>query len=534
LKLSELINLEVQFLRDEQTLAAAAAGAPDAKGLAADLARRDRAIGHHVTVAIGLAERDAAQRLARDRGLRHAVCQQWLAHLPKATRQALPGERIERGYRLVGWLLFALFSCMGIGTAAAALLSSGAQPVNVLVFVVVFFLLQILLLAMYPVLQLIRRVRGGSLLPWLQGVVVHLSRMRWIDRLTRGTGSTEGDDLEAIFNQLRLRQTIYGGVQQWLLFTFVQRMATGFNLAALVTSLYMVTFHDLAFGWSTTLDIKPAGLADLLAAIATPWSWVGDFAAPSISAIEVSRFVPAEGGYLPLPDGMADGVATELRRTWWPFLVAGLITWGLLPRVLAYTFGAYQVARTSRRLPLNHTSAQHLYERMFPAVADWRGPAPESVRGGRPRAAHEVAPRPLAEAAAGPCFVVCWGTLFDQAEAVGRHMERRFGHRIRGALGAGLADLQGDEDTRGRLRRDKVGRVIIALPEGQQPTKELMRFLKDLRQQLGKESELVIGLLAQSSAGFRDVDPGELDLWRERLLAEADPYLSLQSMECAR
>lgn len=519
MNLSELINLEVQFLRDEQARTEEELAAID---------RRDRAIGHHVAEATGLSEATATQSLAESRSQRHAACRHWLAQLPKQTRDELPGDRIEVGYRTAGWLLFLVFFLLGIGTASAALASHERSPVNILVFVVVFFLLQILLLVLYPVLLLIRRVRGGELLPWLQGLVVRISQLRIIGKLT---GRTEGEaDLTETLGQLRLRQTIYGGVQQWLLFSLVQRMAIGFNLAALLTSLYTVTFHDVAFCWSTTLSIDASQLGELVSYIAAPWSWLGEFAAPELQAIEVSRYVPTDGGYLALTDGMTTERAIELRRTWWHFLVAGLITWGLLPRALAYAVGVIQTSRSSHRLPLNHMAVQHLFERLFPPTADWSGPAPADVRGARPRAMSEVPPRKLVRDAKGPCHLVCWGTLFDDRAPVKKHVTDRFGQAVGGVHGAGLADLDADQRALRAIAKASVTRVVVTLPEGQQPTKDLMRFLQELRQQNGPRMELVVGLLAKSATGFEDVGRTELQIWRERLLAEADPYLSLQNM----
>ena len=68
------------------------------------------------------------------------------------------------------------------------------------------------------------------------------------------------------------------------------------------------------------------------------------------------------------------------------------------------------------------------------------------------------------------------------------------------------------------------------MPEGQQPTKDVTRFISDLRKNLGAECEVVVGLLARTGDGFADVDHDEMKMWRTRLLAEDDPYLSLQTM----
>lgn len=515
LKLSELIDLEVQLLRDEQAVS---------EGLTKNLAQRDQAIGHRISGELQLSTENAAQSLATDRALRHSVCRSWLGSLPTDERKSLPGARIERGYGLAGWLLLAVFVLIGIGTATAATRGTDTEPINVLVFIVVFFVLQIALLILYPVLLLVRRLRGGRVMPWLQHIVVRLSRIRFLDKLTGQSLA----DLPETLQQLQVRQSIYGGVQRWLLFTLVQRMATGFNLAALLVTIYMVAFHDLANScWSTTLDLNTADLQRWLSWIAAPWSWIEGAGVPTTEAIDCSRWETSGAAKY----AVTLHNAPELRRTWWwPFLIPGLITWGLLPRVIAFAFGSYMTARKSRRVPLNHMTVQRLFERLFPPTAGWSGPAPEDVRGAAPVAKKTRPRKPGKLDPTAACHVVCWGTLFADRSAVEAHVRARFHREVKGTLGAGLADIGEDERTLAALGREKARRVVIVMPEGQQPTKDVTRFISDLREKLGAECEVVVGLLARTGDGFADVDHDEMKMWRTRLLAEGDPYLSLQTM----
>jgi Protein of unknown function (DUF2868) len=520
LKLSELIDLEVQLLRDEQAVTG---------GRTADLARRDRAIGQHIAAAVDLPPQTAAQMLAVDRPLRHEVCRSWLGSLPSTDRKSLPGGRIERGYRWVGWLLFAVFVMMGAGAAAGATHFTATEPINVLVFIVVFFVLQVALLILYPVLLLIRSVRGGRMMPWLQGMIVRLSRVRFLDRLMGQSLA----DLPDTLRQLQVRQNIYGGVQKWMLFTLVQRMAMGFNLAALLVTIYMVNFQDLSnSSWSTTLELQTADLHRWLSWIASPFSWIDQAGAPSLDTIECSRWVTSgETGYATVPDGLDAEKAATLRRTWWwPFLIPGLITWGLLPRTIAYGVGRYMTALRSRRVPLNHMTVQHLFERLFPPTAEWSGPAPEDVRGAAP-VAKKVRPRKASKLdPAAKCYVVCWGTVFGERTEVQAHVQARFHRQVAATFGAGLADVAEEQRTLAALGKVRAQRVVVVMPEGQQPTKDVTRFLGALRTKLGAECGIVVGLIARTADGFKDVDPDEIDTWRSRLLAEGDPYLSLQNM----
>ena len=66
---------------------------------------------------------------------------------------------------------------------------------------------------------------------------------------------------------------LYGDVERWLLFSMAQRLGVVFNGAALVTSLALVSFTDLEFSWSTTLDTDAGEVRAVLDAVAAPWAW---------------------------------------------------------------------------------------------------------------------------------------------------------------------------------------------------------------------------------------------------------------------
>ena len=126
---------------------------------------------------------------------------------------------------------------------------------------------------------------------------------------------------------------------------------------------------------------------------------------------------------------------------------------------------------------------------------------------------------------------MCWGTLFANADSVEQHLARRFHRKVAKTLGAGLADLEIEQKTLKTLAKRKASRVVLTLPEGQQPTRDVMRFLAELRDRVGDECELIIGLLAVSEGGYDDVDGDEVEEWRNHLLAAADPYLTIQKMK---
>lgn len=113
----------------------------------------------------------------------------------------------------------------------------------------------------------------------------------------------------------RERLVLFARVQLWWLLL---------GLGLLATYLLLLLFTDLAFGWSSTLIQDPARVEAFIRAIASPWASFWPAAAPDTPLIEASR-------YLRIAPTTGD---PSLAGDWWPFLLASLLTYNLLPRLL--------------------------------------------------------------------------------------------------------------------------------------------------------------------------------------------------------
>ncbi len=92
----------------------------------------------------------------------------------------------------------------------------------------------------------------------------------------------------------------------------------------LLTYLALLVFTDLAFGWSSTLIARSEQIAGLLQGIAAPWAWVWPGATPTLELIDATR-------YLRIDPGAGE---TQRAGDWWQFLLASLLVYNLLPRLL--------------------------------------------------------------------------------------------------------------------------------------------------------------------------------------------------------
>jgi hypothetical protein len=501
-----LVDLEWQLLRDE----AAAGTAP-----------RDDAIGAELRRSLGVDAATARQRLADDPAFRREVATRWLARAaPDAATR--PGQRLERGQRVVAWLAGVLAILLGIGSAKAVLAYDGTRPVNVFWFIGVFFAAEILLLALL-VWVILRGRRPGDEGPrgMVQAAIARLCRARFVGRLL----GTPVEDLQQVVATLRQHGTLYADLERWSLFTATQWLAVLFNASALATCLLLIAFTDIAFGWSTTLDLDAAQVHRWMRILAAPWAWL-DVAVPNLDVVQASRYDRMQGTFA---GGQALPDAVRLAAHWWSFLCAGLLCWGLAPRVLAWGLGKLRARRLLHRAPLDHARFQRLYERLFPIGSGWSGPAPDAVGALPDGPAAPVDHAPIR--AGGRVAVVAWGRLGAARDELARLVTGRFAASPAGSFAAGGRDLADDDAVAKALERDRPGVVAVVFEAGVQPTREIEGFLADLRRRLGPRAQLVVGLVVADADGrFVDADPGELTLWSQHLDRHGDAYLRVERM----
>lgn len=124
-------------------------------------------------------------------------------------------------------------------------------------------------------------------------------------------------------------------LQRWRLAMLLQWAWAVVALAMLSTFLLLLLFSDLAFGWSSTLALTTSHLRAIVEWIAYPWAGFWPAAVPNMEILEATRFVriaPQAG-------------SVELAGAWWPFLLANVLTYNLLPRLL---LGSYCFVRWQR------------------------------------------------------------------------------------------------------------------------------------------------------------------------------------------
>jgi hypothetical protein len=490
LTLAELIDLEVRLLDDRTR-------DPD------DIARRDARVAESLAPNVGALPRPALVRA-------------WLGAVTPAGELST-GARVSAFYRLLGWVLPITFFVMGAGTAAGLLVYDGRDPVNIMNYLVVLVGLQIVLIVLTSI----------AMLPsaWLRGFVrlfgfergAGLSGfLRELALRSAGVVSRHvavGERGRAALGRLSAWQTIYGGVERWLLTALTQRAAAAFNVGAIAATMYIVTVRALAFAWSTTLEVDPGAMATVFRALATPWRWL-PAAVPTRELVAASRYFP---GRAYDPDLLGD---------WWPFLVASVVAYGLVPRLVLLAYAAQRARAARKSLQLDHGECAALVERLTRGASLWgKGAAIGGAVTAGPQI--EVPPACVLPASGTEVRALRWADAALAREDVERLVGAKLGWRV-----VSLDDVRGGDDAEERARVGRLagnGAPVLVVAEAfEPPSKGLQRLLRGVREAVGSHVPVVVALCGE--AGDHAVRLDDVRIWRQRVAALGDPWLRVEAL----
>ena len=455
----------------------------------AERARRDREIARQIA---------GGNRIARVRAW-------WKKAAPGAPEGA--GSRLDRLRTIVTVAMAAAGGIAGVAVALAAFAYDGSQPVNVVRLLALLVGLQLVLLAL-TLLLLPGRIAG---LRHVQDLLTTLNPGAWAVNVYRKLAGASPDT--ASLSELHTSRPAARRFFKWQVLYWSQTAAVMFNLAALVTAIMLVTFSDLAFGWSTTLEVDATAASRIVQTIARPWASFAPLAVPSPELVEQSQFFRLERA------GLAGGSPRAL-GAWWPFTVFALLTYGLLPRLVLLVVAAARLRAATGALLIDDSRVTALLDRMAsPAIetaAEQHDDAPPPDVG---IATH--AHRPLTGSA--PALI--WENSLPPA-AARSYARRQLGLEVLDVAEAGAGRLAGDRAALERIAADRPQTLIVFTPAWEPPLLELRDFLADLRQHLGPAASIVV---APVPDGPRAVTELERATWQRAIALLRDPKTYLET-----
>lgn len=484
LGLADLIDLEAQLVEDEAV----------AEG---ELQRRDGEIGQ--TIVPGSSNR--RELLAR-----------WLREV-RSRRQMSPGKAVERGYSRASALLSVVMFAVGVIAAVGIFHFTGDHPINVLIVLGVFVFLQLLMLGISLLALVVAAVNPG----FFESLPLVLALQRLASGLWQRAAKEVADDPTRVaINRLLGRRSLYRRVERHVLFRHLQLAAVWFNVGAITVLLVDVTVTDLAFGWSTTLQVGAERFFRVCQRLAAPWAGWLEEAVPSLELVRATQYFRLEGAYVGATGDARVG-DPAFSGQWWPFLAACLCVYGLLPRVLLAAWSTLMVRWSLRTVPFDTPDIERLVARLTPpAIRRTHGDDPGNVTplgvGHRPVAST------LSSEVRGEGLGVVWRDAESPDTSLREFLRDRYQLGLQGPLGAaGGHDFSSDERFIQRLIRGDMSLVLIVAEPWTVPDAALKRFLASIRAH-GPERPIVIAL---TEGGSEE----DAVIWAGYLAELQDPYL---------
>ena len=449
-------------------------------------------------------DRDIARQISR--GHRVARVRAWWNKVQRGATEGA-GARLKRLRTIVTIAMAAAGGVTGVAVALAAFAYDGSQPVNVVRLLVLLVGVQLGLLVL-TLLLLPGRIPG---LRHVQDLLTTLNPGAWAVGVYRKLARASPAAAELF--ELHASRPAARRFVKWQLLCWSQTAAVVFNLAALVTAIMLVTFSDLAFGWSTTLDVSSTAASRIVHTIARPWASFAPLAVPSSELVEQSQFFRLERS------GLTAGSPRAL-GAWWPFTVFALVTYGLVPRLVLLVLAAARLRAATGALLVEDSRVTALLDRMA-------SPAIETAA-----EQHDEAPPPeigLATAGDRPMTGSARALIWENSlppDAARSYARRQLGLEVLDVAEAGAGQLASDRAALERVAAEGSQTLIVFTPAWEPPLLELRDFLAELRQRLGPAASIVV---APVPDGPRAVTELERATWQRAIAQLREPKTYLET-----
>lgn len=429
-------------------------------------------------------------------------------------RVFMPEGIKETAGKVTGYLRFAslaigiLAFLTGSGAAGYLFYYDGTAPVNVLPVLTLFAFLPLVLLLFSVGFSLIGSRRSGQLpmvFRWIEGPV--RSRLRRAAEQT-SDGSEEqisggvAEDGEETQSGLRSNVTeiwlVHSEPVRYFLKQNLQLAGAAYLTGALLWMLFNIITTDLAFSWSSTLEVRGEKLYSITQTISAPWARLVPSAVPDRDTVEATRYYRAD---------RSDIQAASSGR-WWPFIFMTILVYGFLPKALAFAWFRWRFSKTTDQAILSSDSGSQIIGYMDDSLIVTEGDEGNNAT---------VYAKPSSGSPADPtgnCGVLFWGLSDTDTAGIQNVLNRRV---LYARHFGGMNTTEQDrnilmECARLSLQNNHCD-ILVLVPFEESPT---IRLEKKLHFLLGesRQSRIIIVPVIEESDKKRQAD--EIN-WRSRV-----------------
>lgn len=481
------------------------------------------------------------------------------------------GELLKRGVRFTSAMVSIAGAVVGFGSVAALTAGDGRTPINLVWLIALTMVFPLLTVSVSFTLSLLMRgsLAGGI---WSDLLLSFLrSGIRLAARALDPADKKSTLRLQSALGVVRGDYALLQPVLPWALLKLSQRFALCLSLGFIAALLLRLAGLDLSFGWFTTVDAISTNMHTMVRMLGAPFGWMSVELVPSEELIEATRFSRFSGTF-------AGGAsAATASGAWWPFLMAGAVCWGVLPRLAMLIWARWQEGRAVQKV-LDSTEALRMLDLRLRGERGALGVTHAVKQRGRTRTTSNRnsealqpekesrmkprfnettfvadAPEPggnakemLAKAAAKQPRVASASTMAARPDvaplrAVYLYWEQDHAvpHAVRDALNARLNllpeleelwgnDADHDQENLEAIARMKPDVVVVFVEPFANPGKGFSRQYKDLRAVVGARTPIVVSMGWYDAAGaLQPAEARQIEVWTQSLQVYGDPALRI-------
>ncbi len=252
-------------------------------------------------------------------------------------------QKISRYMRFATLFLMILSLLFGIISGVGLLSYSGSEPINVLYFLGATLVLPITTMTL-SLFAMTRAKRADNRL-------IHISPAFWLQNIILFLPEKSRE----IFANLHINPLL----ANWIVIRRSQEMALNFSLGLFIALIFVVIGEDIAFGWSSTLQITAQELHHIFSLIALPWSELLPQAIPSSELIEKSHYFRLGGQ---LSSDMIE--SASLLGEWWKFLAMTTLFYALFLRWILVLWTGRELQRATNKATMSIDGVSNMLDEM--------------------------------------------------------------------------------------------------------------------------------------------------------------------------
>jgi len=185
---------------------------------------------------------------------------------------------------------------------------------------------------------------GGN---FIANLFNHLSPLYYIEKVINFFPFAKNIDLSSL--------PIPSNLSRWIFLKRIQLFSLLFSMGIFVALLLTIISKDIAFGWSTTLQISPNAFHAIVSYISLPWHTFFPSAVPSLELIELSHYFRLGGEVNIEMVQHADKLGA-----WWKFLAMATLFYAIFLRLIFCFMAQVGFKKALKRAFLNLEGAKTL------------------------------------------------------------------------------------------------------------------------------------------------------------------------------